>query len=30
LKMKDYDEPLLEEGPVPGSRWVMVFDGAFN
>ena len=21
LKMKDCDEPLLEEGPEPGSRW---------
>ena len=26
--MKDCDEPLLEEGPKPGSRWGMVFDGA--
>ena len=30
LKMKDCDEPLLEEGPEPGSRWGMVFDGAVN
>jgi hypothetical protein len=30
LKMKDYDEPLLEEGPKPGSYWGMVFDGAVN
>ncbi|KAI5396976.1 hypothetical protein KIW84_062974 [Lathyrus oleraceus] len=28
--MKDCDEPLLEEGPEPGSRWGMVFDGAVN
>ena len=28
--MKDCDEPLLEEGPEPGSRWGMVFDGAIN
>jgi hypothetical protein len=30
LKMKDCDEPLLEEGPEPGSRWGMVFDGVVN
>ena len=30
LKMKDYDEPLLEKGPEPGSRWSMVFDDAVN
>ncbi|KAI5406024.1 hypothetical protein KIW84_052688 [Lathyrus oleraceus] len=30
LKMKDCDEPLLEEGPEPGSRWSMVFDGVVN
>ena len=30
LKMKDCDEPLLEEGPEPGSRWGMLFDGAVN
>jgi ribonuclease HI len=30
LKMKDCDEPFLEEGPEPGSRWGMVFDGAVN
>ena len=28
--MKDCDEPLLEKGPEPGSRWGMVFDGAVN
>ena len=28
LKMKDCDEPLLEEGPEPSSRRGMVFDGA--
>ncbi|KAI5445725.1 hypothetical protein KIW84_013814 [Lathyrus oleraceus] len=28
--IKDCDEPLLEEGPEPGSRWGMVFDGAVN
>ena len=30
MKTKDYDEPLLEEGPEPGSHWGMVFDGAVN
>ncbi|KAI5439010.1 hypothetical protein KIW84_024664 [Lathyrus oleraceus] len=30
LKVKDYEEPLLEEGPEPGSSWGMVFDGAVN
>ena len=30
LKMNDRDEPLLEEGPEPGSHWGMVFDGAVN
>ena len=30
LKVKDYDEPLLEEGPDPESRWSMIFDGAVN
>ncbi|XP_050907897.1 uncharacterized protein LOC127121453, partial [Lathyrus oleraceus] len=30
LKMKDCDEPTLDEGPEPGSRWTMVFDGAVN
>jgi ribonuclease HI len=28
--MKDCDEPTLDEGPEPGSRWTMVFDGAVN
>ena len=28
--MKDNDEPLLEEGPEPGSRSGMVFDGVVN
>ncbi|KAI5424032.1 hypothetical protein KIW84_030303 [Lathyrus oleraceus] len=28
--MKDCDEPLLAEGPEPGSRWGMVFDGVVN
>ena len=28
--MKDCDEPFLEEGPEPGSRWGMVFDGSVN
>ena len=28
--MKDCDEPLLEEGPEPGSCWGMVFDGVVN
>ena len=30
LKMKDCDEPLLEERPEPSSRWGVVFDGAVN
>ena len=30
LKMKDCDEPLLEEGPQPSSHWGMVFDGVVN
>ena len=30
LKMKYFDESLPEEGPEPGSRWGMVFDGAIN
>ncbi|XP_058772888.1 uncharacterized protein LOC131646985, partial [Vicia villosa] len=30
LKMKDCDEPLPEEGPDPGSRWGLIFDGAVN
>ncbi|XP_058726255.1 uncharacterized protein LOC131597582 [Vicia villosa] len=30
LKMKDCDEPLPEEGPEPGSRWGLIFDGAVN
>ena len=28
--MKDCDEPTLDEGPEPGSRWGMVFNGAVN
>ena len=30
LRMKDCDEPSPEEGPKPGSRWGLVFDGASN
>jgi len=30
LKIKDYDEPLPEEGPDPDSRRGLVFDGAVN
>ncbi|XP_058784368.1 uncharacterized protein LOC131659152 [Vicia villosa] len=30
LKSKDYEEPLLDEGPDPESRWGLVFDGAVN
>ena len=30
LKMKDCDKLTLDEGPKPGSRWGMVFDGAVN
>ncbi|XP_050890156.1 uncharacterized protein LOC127095521 [Lathyrus oleraceus] len=30
LKAKDGDELLPEEGPEPGSEWVLVFDGVFN
>ena len=28
--MKDCDEPLLEEGLEPGSRWAMVFYGVIK
>ena len=30
LKAKDCDEPLLEEGLYPESRWGLVFDGTMN
>ena len=30
LKMKDHNEPLPDEGPEPGSRWGLIFDGAVN
>ncbi|XP_058750755.1 uncharacterized protein LOC131623749 [Vicia villosa] len=30
LRMKDCEEPGPEEGPEPGSRWGLVFDGASN
>lgn len=30
LKMKDYEEPLPEEGLKLGSKWGLVFDGAVN
>ncbi|XP_050893593.1 uncharacterized protein LOC127100433 [Lathyrus oleraceus] len=30
LKSKDYNEPLPNEGPEPGSQWGLIFDGAFN
>ena len=26
----DYEEPGSYEGPEPGSRWTMVFDGGFQ
>ncbi|XP_050909940.1 uncharacterized protein LOC127123802 [Lathyrus oleraceus] len=30
IRAKDYDEPGPDEGPEPGSRWGLVFDGASN
>lgn len=30
IRAKDYDEPGLEEGPKPGSRWGLIFDGGSN
>ncbi|XP_050875222.1 uncharacterized protein LOC127078843 [Lathyrus oleraceus] len=30
LKAKDYNEPLPNEGPEPGSQWGLIFDGAVN
>jgi hypothetical protein len=30
LKAKDYEEPLIGEGPDPNSKWGLVFDGAVN
>ncbi|XP_050890565.1 uncharacterized protein LOC127095968 [Lathyrus oleraceus] len=30
IRAKDYYEPDPEEGPKPGSRWGLVFDGASN
>ncbi|XP_050890519.1 uncharacterized protein LOC127095926 [Lathyrus oleraceus] len=29
-KAKYYDEPFLNEGPEPGSRWGLIFNGAIN
>src|SRR3954467_8295282 len=30
MLVTDYEQPRPEEGPEPGSRWTMVFDGASN
>ncbi|XP_058761630.1 uncharacterized protein LOC131635044 [Vicia villosa] len=30
MLVNDYEEPGLDEGPEPGSRWTMVFYGASN
>jgi hypothetical protein len=30
LKAKDCEEPLINEGPDPNSKWGLVFDGAVN
>ncbi|XP_050914872.1 uncharacterized protein LOC127129790 [Lathyrus oleraceus] len=30
LKTKDFNEPLPNEGPEPGSQWGLIFDGAVN
>lgn len=30
LRMKDCDEPPIEEGLEPGSIWGLVFDGVVN
>lgn len=30
IMLRDYNIPGLEEGPEPGSRWTLVFDGASN
>jgi ribonuclease HI len=30
LKMKDCEEPLVEEGPDPDDKWTLMFDGAVN
>ena len=30
MLVTDYEEPGPYEGPEPGSRWTMVFDGASN
>ena len=30
LRMKDNDEPPIEEGPEPGSIWGLVFDDVVN
>ena len=30
LKMKDCEEPVVEEGPDPDEKWTLLFDGAVN
>src|ERR1051325_9253695 len=30
MLVTDYEEPGPDEGPEPGSRWTMIFDGASN
>ena len=30
MLVTDYEQPGPDEGPEPGSRWTMVFDGASN
>jgi ribonuclease HI len=30
LKMKDCEEPVVEEGPDPNEKWTLLFDGAVN
>ena len=30
MLVTDYEKPRPDEGPEPGSRWTMVFDGASN
>jgi len=30
LKSKDCEEPLINEGPDPNSKWGLIFDGAVN
>lgn len=30
MYIRDYEIPCPDEGPEPGSRWTLVFDGALN